>query len=201
MHSHAVGITAAMADGTGLKFLAKEMPERFFDVGIAEQHAVTMAAAMSLNGVKPIVAIYSTFLQRAYDQIVHDVAIQKIPVLFCLDRAGLVGADGPTHHGALDLSYLRCIQGMVIMAPKDENELKDMVYTGLMYDKGPIAVRFPRGNGIGVTVTETFEKIPIGQSEFVQRGKDIALLAVGNMVQHALSAAQELLRNGYSATV
>lgn len=201
MFPSAVGITAAMADGTGLKYLAKEMPERFFDVGIAEQHAVTMAAGMSLNGLKPIVAIYSTFLQRAYDQIVHDVAIQEIPVLFCLDRGGLVGADGPTHHGALDLSYLRCIQGMVIMAPKDENELKNMVYTGFCYDKGPIAVRFPRGSGLGVPMSETFENLPIGKSEILQTGQHAAILAVGNMVQHAVAAAKLLLQDGITVTI
>ncbi len=196
-----VGITAAMADGTGLKYLAKEMPERFFDVGIAEQHAVTMAAGLALSGCKPIVAIYSTFLQRAYDQIVHDVAIQKIPVFFCMDRAGLVGADGPTHHGALDLSYLRCIQGMVIMAPKDENELKDMIYTGVNYDKGPIAVRFPRGTGLGVVIKDEFEKLKIGKSEIVQEGNDAAIIAVGAMVDHAVKASKLLLKDGYTVRI
>ncbi len=196
-----VGITAAMADGTGLKFLAKELPDRFFDVGIAEQHAVTMSAGMALSGLKPIVAIYSSFLQRAYDQIIHDVAIQNIPVFFCLDRAGLVGADGPTHHGSLDLSYLRCIQGMVIMSPKDENELKDMIYTGVHYNDGPIALRFPRGNGLGVTIKEEFEKVRIGKSETVQEGKDIAILAVGPIIDHAIKAAKILLQDGYTSTI
>jgi 1-deoxy-D-xylulose-5-phosphate synthase len=196
-----VAITAAMADGTGLKYLAKEMPDRFFDVGIAEQHAVTMAAGMRLQGVRPIVAIYSTFLQRAYDQIVHDVSIQHIPLFFCLDRGGLVGADGPTHHGALDLSYLRCIQGMVIMAPKDENELKDMVYTGLQYDKGPIALRYPRGNGLGVEIKEAFTQLEIGKGEVLLEGTDAAILAVGAMVDHANKAARLLSQYGYSVTV
>ncbi|MBL7959443.1 1-deoxy-D-xylulose-5-phosphate synthase [bacterium] len=201
MNPNVVGITAAMADGTGLKYLAKEMPERFFDVGIAEQHAVTMSAGMALSGLKPVVAIYSSFLQRAYDQIVHDVAIQGIPVFFCLDRAGLVGADGPTHHGSLDLSYLRCIQGMVIMSPKDENELKDMVYTGIHYDDGPIAMRFPRGNGLGVTIKEEFERIKIGRSETIQEGNDIAIIAVGPMVDHAVQASKILLQDGYTMQV
>lgn len=196
-----VGITAAMADGTGLKYLAKEMPERFFDVGIAEQHGVTFAAGLAVNGIKPVVAIYSSFLQRAFDQIIHDVAIQHIPVFFCMDRGGLVGADGPTHHGALDLSYLRCIQGMVIMAPKDESELRDMIYTGVQYDKGPIAVRYPRGNGLGVPMKSGFDRLEIGKAEFLQRGKDAAIIAIGNMVDHAVRAAQLLTREGYSVTV
>ena len=201
MYPNVVGITAAMADGTGLKYLAKEMPERFFDVGIAEQHAVTMSAGMALSGLKPIVAIYSSFLQRAYDQIVHDVAIQNVPVFFCLDRAGLVGADGPTHHGSLDLSYLRCIQGMVIMSPKDENELKDMVFTGVHYHDGPIAMRFPRGHGLGVTIHDSFERINIGKSETIQEGNDIAVLAVGPMVDHAVRASKILLQDGYTMAV
>ncbi len=196
-----VGITAAMSDGTGLKYLAKEMPERFFDVGIAEQHAVTMSAGMALNGVKPIVAIYSTFLQRAFDQIVHDVAIQEVPIFLCMDRGGLVGADGPTHHGALDLSYLRCIQGMVVMAPKDENELKDMVYTGVMYMKGPIAMRYPRGNGVGVEIKKEFKALEIGKGEILQKGRDAAILAIGGMVQHALEASKILVQNGLTATI
>ena len=196
-----VGITAAMADGTGLVYLQEEMPERFYDVGIAEQHAVTMSAGMALQGLKPVAAIYSTFLQRAYDQIVHDVAIQKIPVFFCMDRAGLVGADGPTHHGSLDLSYLRCIQGMVVMAPKDENELKDMMYTGVLYDKGPIALRYPRGAGPGVEVEDEFREIPIGKSEVLNEGDDIAIIAIGKMVEHAVKAAKLLRDEGYSARV
>ncbi|MBX7150764.1 1-deoxy-D-xylulose-5-phosphate synthase [bacterium] len=200
-HPNLVAITAAMSDGTGLKYLAKEMPERFFDVGIAEQHAVTMAAGLALSGCKPIAAIYSTFLQRAFDQVVHDVAIQKIPVFFCMDRGGLVGADGPTHHGALDLSYLRCIQGMVVMAPKDENELKDMLYTGVVYNEGPIAVRYPRGNGLGVEIKDEFTKLEIGKSEVVVEGHDAAIIAIGNMVDHAMKASKLLVQDGYTATV
>ncbi|MGH2575349.1 MAG: 1-deoxy-D-xylulose-5-phosphate synthase, partial [Ignavibacteria bacterium] len=147
-----VGITAAMPDGTGLDILQNAMPERFFDVGIAEQHAVTFAAGLATEGYTPVVAVYSTFLQRAYDQIIHDVSIQHLPVIFVLDRAGLVGADGHTHHGALDLSYFRCIQGSVIMSPKDEQELRNMIYTATLYKKGPITIRYPRGNGLGVEI-------------------------------------------------
>ena len=145
-----VALTAAMPDGTGLDQLQKEMPSRFYDVGIAEQHGVTFAAGLATQGAIPIVAIYSTFLQRAFDQIIHDVALQHLHVVFALDRGGLVGADGPTHHGVFDLSYLRMIPGMVIMAPKDESELRDMLYTAVEHRGGPIAVRYPRGNGIGV---------------------------------------------------
>jgi 1-deoxy-D-xylulose-5-phosphate synthase len=196
-----VGITAAMPDGTGLNILQKEMPDRFFDVGIAEQHAVTFAAGMATEGYKPIAAIYSTFLQRAFDQIVHDVALQKLPVIFAMDRAGLVGADGPTHHGTFDLSYLRFIPGMVIMAPKDEAELRNMLYTATEYDKGPVALRYPRGNAIGVPLKEGFEKVPIGKGEIVREGNDVAILAVGNMVMHSLKAAELLQQNGIQAEV
>jgi 1-deoxy-D-xylulose-5-phosphate synthase len=196
-----VGITAAMPDGTGLNILQKEMPDRFFDVGIAEQHAVTFAAGMATEGYKPIAAIYSTFLQRAFDQIIHDVALQKLPVIFAMDRAGLVGADGPTHHGTFDLSYLRFIPGMVIMAPKDEAELRNMLYTATEYDKGPVALRYPRGNAIGVPLKEGFEKVPIGKGEIVREGNDVAILAVGNMVMHSLKAAELLQQNGIQAEV
>lgn len=191
-----IGITAAMPDGTGLNILQREMPDRFFDVGIAEQHAVTFAAGMATEGYTPVVAIYSTFLQRAFDQIIHDVAIQKLPVVFVLDRAGLVGADGPTHHGSFDLSYLRFIPGMVIMAPKDEAELRDMLYTATQYRKGPIALRYPRGNAIGVPFKHEFEKLEIGKGEIVRRGEDVAIIAIGNMVMHSLKAADILHQNG-----
>lgn len=196
-----IGITAAMPDGTGLNILQKEMPDRFYDVGIAEQHAVTFAAGMATEGYTPVAAIYSTFLQRAFDQIIHDVAIQKLPVVFVLDRGGLVGADGPTHHGTFDLAYLRLIPGMVIMAPKDEQELRDMLYTATEYRKGPIALRYPRGNAIGVPLRDTFEKIEIGKAEIVRRGEDVAILAVGNMVMHSLKAAEILQQNGILAEV
>jgi 1-deoxy-D-xylulose-5-phosphate synthase len=200
-NSKVVGITAAMPDGTGLIQLHEEMPERFFDVGIAEPHAVTFAAGLATQGYIPVVAIYSSFLQRAFDQVVHDCAIQKLHVVFVMDRGGLVGADGATHHGTLDLSFLRCIQGMVIMAPKDEQELRDMLYTSIEYHKGPIALRYPRGNALGVPVHDGFRKVEIGKAETVRAGKDIALLAVGNMVQNSLSAAELLEKEGINAEV
>ncbi len=195
-----VGITAAMPDGTGLDILQKAMPEKFFDVGIAEQHAVTFAAGLATEGFAPVVAIYSTFLQRAFDQIVHDVAIQNLPVIFVMDRAGLVGADGPTHHGALDLSYFRCIPTSVIMSPKDENELRDMLYTATFYRKGPIAIRYPRGNGIGVE-KKPFEIIEIGKGNILEKGSDVAILAVGNMVNMALDARNILAEDNIDAEV
>ena len=159
-----VGITAAMPDGTGLDHLQKAFPERFFDVGIAEQHGVTFAAGLATQGMIPVVTIYSTFLQRAFDQIIHDVALQHLHVVFVLDRGGLVGADGPTHHGSFDISYLRFIPGIVIMAPKDESELRDMIYTAVMYKKGPIAVRYPRGSALGVKLKDDFDFMFIGWS-------------------------------------
>jgi 1-deoxy-D-xylulose-5-phosphate synthase len=195
-----IGITAAMPDGTGLDILQKAMPERYFDVGIAEQHAVTFAAGLASEGYTPVCAIYSSFLQRAYDQIVHDVAIQKLPVVFVMDRAGLVGADGPTHHGSLDLSYFRCIQGSVIMAPKDEQELRNMLFTATMYKKGPIALRYPRGNALGVEITP-FEQLPIGKGEIVVKGNDAAILAVGNMVDMAEKARDILLKDGIDVEI
>lgn len=188
-----VAVNAAMPDGTGLNYIQKEIPERYFDVGIAEQHAVTFCAGLAAEGFTPVAAIYSTFLQRAFDQIIHDVAIQKLPVVFVLDRGGLVGADGPTHHGAFDLSYLRLIPNMVIMSPKDENELRNMLYTATLYKRGPIAMRYPRGNALGVQ-TGQFQKMEIGKGETVKEGKDIAIVAIGNMVKHSLDAA-ELLKD------
>lgn len=201
MNPNVVGITAAMADGTGLTILQKEMPERYFDVGIAEQHAVTFAAGLATENYIPVVAIYSTFLQRAYDQIIHDVALQNLHVVFVMDRGGLVGADGPTHHGAFDLSYLRCIPGMVIMAPKDEQELRDMLYTAVEYKKGPIAMRYPRGNALGVPVRSEFQKIDIGKAETVRTGRDVAILAIGNMTPNAIQAAELLSKEGIEAEV
>ncbi|RPI15625.1 MAG: 1-deoxy-D-xylulose-5-phosphate synthase [Ignavibacteriae bacterium] len=195
-----VGITAAMPDGTGLDILQKAFPEKFFDVGIAEQHAVTFAAGMATEGFTPVVAIYSSFLQRAFDQIIHDVALQKLPVIFVMDRAGLVGADGPTHHGALDLSYFRCIQGAVIMAPKDEQELRDMLYTATLSKKGPVAIRYPRGNALGVEI-KPFSKLEIGKGEIAAEGTDAAILAIGNMVDMALKARDELLNENISVEV
>ncbi len=194
-----LGITAAMGQGTGINKFEQRFSQRAFDVGIAEQHAVTMAAAMALDGYKPVVAIYSTFLQRAYDQIVHDVALQKAPVVFALDRAGLVGDDGPTHHGVFDLAYLRHIPHMVVMAPKDENELRHMLYSALCYEQ-PAAVRYPRGEGLGVPLDEKLTLLPLGKGEILQQGQTVALLALGAMVTIAQQAA-ELLHRLYGLTV
>jgi len=186
-----VGITPAMREGSGMVEFEQEFPDRYFDVGIAEQHAVTLAAGMACEGLKPVVAIYSTFLQRGYDQLIHDVALQKLPVLFAIDRAGLVGPDGPTHSGSYDFSYLRCLPNMVIMAPADENECRKMLTTGISYD-GPVAVRYPRGVGPGVDVTETLDIIDIGKSIKIRDGKQVALLAFGSLVSPALEVAEEL---------
>ncbi len=196
-----VAVNAAMPDGTGLNYIQNEIPERYFDVGIAEQHAVTFCAGLATEGFTPVAAIYSTFLQRAFDQIVHDVAIQKLPVVFVMDRGGLVGADGPTHHGVFDLTYLRLIPGMVIMAPKDENELRNMLFTATQYKRGPIAMRYPRGNALGVK-TDDFEKMEIGKGEILKEGKDVAILAIGNMVHNSIMAAELLQKNyGINAEV
>ncbi len=196
-----VAITAAMPLGTGLDKFREKFPERFFDVGIAEQHAVTFAGGLSLMGIKPFVAIYSTFLQRAYDQIIHDIALQKLPVKFFLDRGGLVGEDGPTHHGVFDLSYLRLIPNMVIMAPKDANEFRHMIFTAYRYDKGPIAVRYPRDRVPAEPENKGFEEIPIGKWEVLREGKDIAILAVGTMVLPSLEVADLLEKEGLSPLV
>lgn len=196
-----VGITAAMPDGTGLNFLQEAIPDRFFDVGIAEQHAVTFAAGMATEGYIPVVAIYSTFLQRAFDQVAHDVSLQHLHVVFVLDRGGVVGSDGPTHHGVLDLSYLRMIQDMVVMAPRDEQELRDMLFTAIEYKKGPIALRYPRANAVGIPVRKEFRKIEIGKAEKVRSGKDVAILAIGNMVPNAEKASDRLREEGISVEV
>jgi 1-deoxy-D-xylulose-5-phosphate synthase len=195
-----VAVTAAMPEGTGLTEFAKKFPDRFFDVGIAEQHGVTFAAGMASEGFRPVVAIYSTFLQRAYDQIIHDVCIDGLPVIFAIDRGGLVGEDGPTHHGQFDLSYLRSLPNMVVMAPKDENELCRMLVTALSHD-GPIALRYPRGNAVGVPLESDPEPIPIGQAEVLTRGNDLLMLAVGRMVNSALNVRKMLLDEGIQATV
>ncbi|NER79708.1 MAG: 1-deoxy-D-xylulose-5-phosphate synthase [Leptolyngbya sp. SIO1D8] len=197
-----VGITAAMATGTGLDILCKKLPKQYIDVGIAEQHAVTLAAGLASEGIRPIAAIYSTFLQRAYDQIIHDVCIQKLPVFFCLDRAGIVGADGPTHQGMYDIAYLRAIPNMVLMAPKDEAELQRMIVTGIEYTDGPIAVRYPRGNGVGVPLMEEgWEPLPIGKAEVLRHGDDLLILGYGSMVYPALQTAEILSEHGVQATV
>jgi 1-deoxy-D-xylulose-5-phosphate synthase len=189
-----------MPDGTGLVNFHKEFPNRFFDVGICEQHAVTFAGGLALEGMRPVATIYSTFLQRAYDQVLHDVCLQELPVVFALDRAGIVGEDGETHQGLFDLSYLRHLPNLVVMAPKDENELRDMLYTAVEHP-GPIALRYPRGQGVGVGFAATLSKVPIGKAEVLREGKDLLILAVGFTVYPALAAADELEKQGASATV
>jgi 1-deoxy-D-xylulose-5-phosphate synthase len=195
-----VAITAAMPDGTGLADFRHQFPQRFFDVGICEQHAVTFAAGLALEGMRPVAAIYSTFLQRAYDQVLHDVCLQNQPVVLALDRAGVVGEDGETHQGLFDLSYLRNLPNLVIMAPKDENELRDMLYTAVQHP-GPVALRYPRGRGVGVAFSSTLSQIPIGKAEVLTEGEDLLLLAVGASVYPALKAAEALKRRGFNATV
>ncbi|MFM7558654.1 1-deoxy-D-xylulose-5-phosphate synthase [Cylindrospermopsis raciborskii] len=197
-----VGITAAMATGTGLDKLQAKLPHQYIDVGIAEQHAVTLAAGLACEGMRPVAAIYSTFLQRAYDQIIHDVCIQNLPVFFCLDRAGIVGADGPTHQGMYDIAYLRCIPNMVLMAPKDEAELQRMVVTGVEYTTGPIAMRFPRGNGYGVPLMEEgWEPLEIGKGEILRQGDDLLIVGYGTMVNSGMQVAQILSEHGIEASV
>ncbi len=189
--SRLVGITPAMCDGSGLNRFAETFPQRYFDVGIAEQHALTFAAGMACDGLKPVVAIYSTFLQRAYDQLIHDIALQDLDVLLAIDRAGLVGADGPTHAGSFDLSFLRCVPNIVIMAPGDEDECRQMLTTGFQYN-GPAAVRYPRGSGIGANVSATLESLEIGKAQLVRQGRKVAILAFGSMLHPALQAAETL---------
>lgn len=197
-----VGITAAMSTGTGLDILHKQLPQQFIDVGIAEQHGVTLAAGLACEGIRPVVTIYSTFLQRAFDQIVHDVCIQNLPVFFCMDRAGIVGADGPTHQGMYDIAYLRCLPNMVLMAPKDEAELQQMLVTGINYTNGPIAMRYPRGNGYGVPLmAEGWQPLPIGKGEILRTGDDVLLVSYGSMVYPAMQAAAILSEHGIEATV
>ncbi len=196
-----IGITAAMATGTGLDILQKALPKQYVDVGIAEQHAVALAAGMATEGIHPVVTIYSTFLQRAFDQVIHDCCIQNLPVFFCMDRAGIVGSDGPTHQGMYDIAYLRSIPNMVLMAPKDEAELQRMLYTGI-YHNGPIAMRYPRGNGVGVPLLEEgWEPLPIGKGEVLQEGDDLLLLAYGSMVYPSLQTAELLAQHGIRCTV
>lgn len=195
-----VGITAAMPDGTGLNIFAEAHKDHFFDVGIAEQHAVTAAAGMAAAGMKPVAAIYSTFMQRAYDSIMHDICMQKLHVTLCLDRAGLVGDDGYTHHGVFDYAYLRSIPNMTIMAPKDENELQHMLKTALDFD-GPVSVRYPRGSGVGVALDTQWQDLSIGKAEVLRTGKDVCFWAIGSMVQTALDAAELLEAQGISAGV
>ncbi len=195
-----VAITAAMPDGTGLKNFSIKFPNRFFDVGIAEQHAVTMAAGLATQGKRPVIAIYSTFMQRAYDQILHDVCLQNLPVIFMLDRAGIVGEDGATHHGVFDYSFLRHIPNIVVMAPKDENELQNMLYTATELN-APVAIRYPRGSGVGVELQSEYTKLEIGKAEILSLGKDVALLAAGAMVDPCKKAAALLAEKGIAASV
>ncbi|NQT30102.1 MAG: 1-deoxy-D-xylulose-5-phosphate synthase [Candidatus Saganbacteria bacterium] len=202
-----IGVTAAMLDGTGLEEFAKRFPDRFFDVGIAEEHATTFAAGLAISGYRPVVAIYSTFLQRAYDQIIHDVCMQNLPVTFCLDRGGLVGEDGPTHHGTFDIAYLRSIPNMVVMAPKDENELQDMLFSAVNCN-GPVAVRYPRGRGPEVFLDHELQKLEIGKGEVVFRPPDhrtaeppVVIIAIGSMVYPSIEAAKLLEKDGVAAMV
>lgn len=195
-----LAITAAMPSGTGLKAFGQAYPKRFFDVGIAEEHAMTLAAGMAAAGMHPVIALYSTFAQRAYDQLIHDVCLQNLPVTLCLDRAGLVGEDGPTHHGVFDLSYLRQMPNMCVMAPKDEEELRHMLATAIAIE-GPAAVRYPRGAGLGVPLTDSLETLPVGKAEVLQEEGDIAFLAVGTMVEKAKKAAAILKEEGIEAAV
>jgi 1-deoxy-D-xylulose-5-phosphate synthase len=196
-----VGITAAMNSGTGLNILQKEIPDHYFDVGIAEQDAILFAAGLALEGIKPVAAIYSTFLQRAYDQVVHDVCLQRLNVVFAMDRAGLVGDDGPTHHGAFDIAYLRCLPNVVLMAPRDEAMLVDMLRTALLYDDGPIALRYPRGEAVGVPLPEVPSSIPIGTGEILREGERVAIVGYGTGVGKALEAAAILRRHDLNVTV
>jgi 1-deoxy-D-xylulose-5-phosphate synthase len=198
--SRIVAITAAMSEGTGLEEFSRRFPERFFDVGIAEQHAVTFATGLACEGMRPVVAIYSTFLQRAFDEVLHDTCLMRAPVTFALDRAGIVGADGPTHHGLYDLAYLATMPDMVVMAPKDENELRHMLYTALSWN-GPAALRYPRSSGVGVPLGPEFKRLEVGKGEIVREGSDIAILALGSMVYPCLEAAAKLEPFGIQATV
>jgi 1-deoxy-D-xylulose-5-phosphate synthase len=200
MDDKVIAVTAAMSNGTGLEGFGRLFPDRFFDVGIAEQHGVTFAAGLAAEGLKPVVAIYSTFLQRAYDQILHDVCLPNLPVTFAIDRAGLVGEDGPTHHGTFDITYLRALPNMVVMSPKDENELQHMLKTAIDYP-GPTAIRYPRGKGEGVTLDRDFKQLEIGQAELLKDGKEIALIALGHTVYPSLRAAAQLELEGVEVAV
>jgi 1-deoxy-D-xylulose-5-phosphate synthase len=195
-----IGITAAMNSGTGLSILQKAMPERYFDVGIAEQQGVLFASGAALSGMRPVCAIYSTFLQRGFDQIVHDVCLQNLPVTFCMDRAGLVGDDGPTHHGVFDIAYLRCLPNMTLMAPRDEAMLVHMLHTALHVD-GPAAVRYPRGAGVGVELPALPELLRVGTGEVLREGERVALIGYGTGVGKALGAASLLSERGLDVTV
>ena len=195
-----VALTAAMPDGTGVCLPLERFPERSFDVGIAEQHCVTFAAGMSCEGLKPVCAIYSTFLQRGFDQLIHDVCIQDLNVKFCLDRGGVAGGDGPTHHGLLDIAYLRAVPNLVVMAPKDEGEMRDMMLT-MMEHAGPVAMRYPRGSGVGADIVRAPQVLEIGKGEILRDGGEVAIVAYGSMVHPALQAAQNLAKEKIESTV
>jgi 1-deoxy-D-xylulose-5-phosphate synthase len=195
-----IAITAAMQSGTGLELFSKEFPGRFYDIGIAEQHAVTFAAGLALEGMKPVVAVYSTFLQRAYDQIQQDVCLQSLPVVFALDRGGVVGEDGPTHHGLFDLSYLRHLPNVIIMAPKDENEFQHMIRTAIECGQ-PVAFRYPRGKGIGVALDDEIRVLEVGRGEILKEGEDVLIIAFGSTVYPALHASEQLEESGIRAAV
>ncbi len=195
-----LAVTAAMPQGTGLEAFSDKYPDRFFDVGIAEQHGVTFAAGLATEGFKPVVAIYSTFLQRAFDQVLHDVCLESLPVVFAIDRGGIVGEDGPTHQGVFDYAYLRCLPNMVVMAPKDESELRHMLKTAISHD-GPIALRYPRGTGVGVSLDAPLSELPIGKGEVLKQGDDLLILAVGSSVNESLSAHRQLKTEGIDTTV
>lgn len=198
--SRVVAITAAMPDGTGLNHFANALPERFFDVGIAEQHGICFAAGLAADGLKPVAAIYSSFMQRAYDQVFHDVCLQKLPVVIAMDRSGLVGDDGPTHHGVFDISFMRHLPGLTFMAPKDENELRHMLKTALDLN-APVALRYPRGAGYGVPLDQTLQALPIGKGELMREGTDLTIIAIGSTVVPSLEAAEQLATNGINAAV
>jgi 1-deoxy-D-xylulose-5-phosphate synthase len=195
-----VALTAAMPDGTGVDRALKRFPERSFDVGIAEQHAVTFSAGMACEGLKPVAAIYSTFLQRGFDQLIHDVCIQNLNVTFAMDRAGIAGPDGPTHHGLLDIAYLRAMPNIILMAPKDEAELRDMLLTAIEHN-GPAALRYPRGNGIGVPIDHEPQLLEVGRGEILRDSGEVAIVAYGSMVHPSLQAAEHLAADGIEATV
>jgi 1-deoxy-D-xylulose-5-phosphate synthase len=200
MNDNVVGITAAMPNGTGLDFYRSHHPNRYWDVGIAEEHAVIFAAGMATKGYKPFCAIYSTFLQRAYDPVVHDVCLQNLPVVFCMDRGGLAGDDGPTHHGLFDISYLRCLPNIVHMDPKDEEEFADMLYTAMLYN-GPVAIRYPRGAGVGRSPKENLTVVPMGKAEIIQHGRQIVIMSLGHMLNMAMETARMLEADGFSVAV
>jgi 1-deoxy-D-xylulose-5-phosphate synthase len=195
-----IAITAAMLEGTGLNLVKTRFPERIFDVGICEQHATTMAAGLAIRGYKPIVAIYSTFLQRAYDQIIHDVCLQDLPVTIAIDRGGIVGDDGKTHQGIFDLSYLNCIPNMIVAAPSNENELQHLLYTAVNADH-PMAIRYPRGYGVGTKLDKKYLELPVGKGEVIRDGKDVAIVAIGAAVAPSLEAAEILEEKGIACTV